>query len=139
MVGCAPDTFLGGGMQTCRKLIDDGWIGRPVAATAFMAGHGVETWHPNPFFYYQPGGGPVLDMGPYYLTALVTLLGPARRVTASTGISFAERTATTKELYGQKDKSRGFDPRGGRDRLRQRRDCYPAVQLRRVGPPSAAY
>ena len=84
LVGCAPDTFLGGGLQTCRKLIDDGWIGRPVAATAFMAGHGVEAWHPNPFFYYQKGGGPVFDMGPYYLTALINLLGPARRVTGAT-------------------------------------------------------
>src|SRR5262249_45494403 len=101
MVGCAPDTFLGGGIQTCRKLIDDGWIGKPVAATAFMAGHGGETWHPNPFFYYAPGGGPVLDMGPYYLTALINLLGPARRITASTGKAYDERVATTKDLYGQ--------------------------------------
>ena len=74
--GGAPDTFLGGGIQTCRKLIDDGWIGEPVAATAFMACHGHEGWHPNPDFYYKVGGGPMFDMGPYYLTALVSLLGP---------------------------------------------------------------
>ncbi|HET7615669.1 MAG TPA: Gfo/Idh/MocA family oxidoreductase, partial [Bacillales bacterium] len=69
LVGGAPDTFLGGGLQTCRKLIDDGWIGTPVAATAFMTSHGTESWHPNPDFFYQKGGGPLFDMGPYYLTA----------------------------------------------------------------------
>lgn len=91
LVGCAPDTFLGGGIQTCRKLIDEGAIGRPVAATAFMCIHGHESWHPNPDFYYKAGGGPMFDMGPYYLTALVNLLGPVRRVSASTRISFPAR------------------------------------------------
>ncbi|MCB0108767.1 MAG: Gfo/Idh/MocA family oxidoreductase [Caldilineaceae bacterium] len=94
-VGCAPDTFLGGGLQTCRKLIDDGVIGRPVAATAFMMSRGHEHWHPNPDFYYQPGGGPMFDMGPYYLTALVSILGPVRRVTGITGAGFAERLVTS--------------------------------------------
>ena len=75
-MGCAPDTFLGAGIQTCRKLIDDGWIGEPIAASAFMTNHGHESWHPDPEFYYQLGGGPMLDMGPYYLTALVNLMGP---------------------------------------------------------------
>src|SRR3954453_6454704 len=70
-VGCAPDTFLGGGIQTCRKLIDDGAIGTPVAALAFMMNHGPEGWHPDPDFYYQVGAGPMFDMGPYYLTALI--------------------------------------------------------------------
>ncbi|MDQ1257560.1 MAG: hypothetical protein QG656_2166, partial [Candidatus Hydrogenedentes bacterium] len=69
LVGSAPDTFMGAGIQTCRKLIDDGWIGEPVAATAFMQCHGHESWHPDPEFYYELGGGPMLDMGPYYLTA----------------------------------------------------------------------
>ncbi len=101
-VGCAPDTFLGGGLQTCRKLIDDGVIGEPVAATAFMLSHGVEAWHPNPDFYYKVGGGPMFDMGPYYLTALVHLLGPIRRVTGSTRISFPERIATTEALNGHR-------------------------------------
>lgn len=91
LVGCAPDTFLGGGVQTCRKLIDEGAIGRPVAATAFMCIHGHESWHPNPDFYYKAGGGPMFDMGPYYLTALVNLLGPVRRASASTRISFPVR------------------------------------------------
>jgi predicted dehydrogenase len=79
-VGCAPDTVLGTGIQTARAALDAGDIGRPVAATAFMTTPGHERWHPAPEFYYQPGGGPLLDMGPYYLTALVTLLGPVRRV-----------------------------------------------------------
>lgn len=102
LTGCAPDTFLGGGGQTCRKLIEDGVIGEPVAATAFMVGHGPESWHPNPFFYYDVGGGPMFDMGPYYLTALVNLLGPIARVTGSTRASFNERTATSKQWNGTK-------------------------------------
>lgn len=101
LVGCAPDTFLGGGIQTARKVIDDGVIGRPVAAVAFMCVHGHESWHPNPEFYYKPGGGPMFDMGPYYLTALINLMGPVKRVTASTQMAFAERTITSKERYGQ--------------------------------------
>ncbi len=101
-VGCAPDTFLGGGLQTCRKLIDDGWIGEPVAATAFMMSHGHESWHPSPEFYYQHGGGPMFDMGPYYLTALVAMLGPVRRVTGATRITFPERTITSQPKYGAK-------------------------------------
>jgi predicted dehydrogenase len=101
-VGCAPDTFLGGGVQTCRKLIDEGWIGEPVAATAFMVGHGHESWHPNPWFYYDIGGGPMFDMGPYYLTALINLLGPIERVAGSTKKSFVERVATSELNYGKK-------------------------------------
>jgi len=101
-IGCAPDTFLGGGLQTCRKLIDDGHIGRPVGATAFMMSHGPESWHPNPHFFYQDGAGPLFDMGPYYLTALIHLLGPIERITGSTRISFAERIATSESLYGQR-------------------------------------
>lgn len=101
-VGSAPDTFLGSALQTARKVIDDGWIGQPIGATAFMTGHGVETWHPNPDFFYQPGGGPMFDMGPYYLTALVNLLGPVRRLTGLTQTSFAERTITTEHRFGEK-------------------------------------
>lgn len=101
LVGCAPDTFLGGGLQTCRKLVDDGWIGTPVAATAFMTCHGHESWHPSPEFYYQAGGGPMFDMGPYYLTALVSLLGPARRITGSARISFSQRTITSEPKFGK--------------------------------------
>ena len=82
-VGCAPDTFLGAGIQTARKVIDDGAIGTPVAFTAFMMGRGHESWHPSPEFYYAPGGGPMFDMGPYYLTALLNLLGPLKRLTGA--------------------------------------------------------
>jgi predicted dehydrogenase len=101
-VGSAPDTFLGGGHQTCRKLIDDGAIGEPVAATAFMVGHGPESWHPSPEFFYKVGGGPMFDMGPYYLTALVNLIGPVRRVTSSARITFPQRTITSQPLHGTK-------------------------------------
>lgn len=101
-IGGAPDTFLGAGLQTCRKVIDDGWIGAPVAATAFMMGMGPEGWHPNPDFFYQPGGGPMFDMGPYYLTALVSLLGPIQRISGSARKTRAERTATSQAHYGRK-------------------------------------
>jgi len=101
-LGCAPDTVLGGGIQTCRKLIDDGAIGRPVAATANMVCRGHENWHPSPEFYYQPGGGPLFDMGPYYLSALITLLGPAKTVTATATTTFKERTITSQPLSGKK-------------------------------------
>lgn len=101
-VGCAPDTVLGGGIQTCRKLIDEGQIGRPVAAVAFMGYRGPDMWHPNPSFFFEVGGGPVLDMGPYYITALVNLLGPAKRVSASAQKSFTERVAGHEAVRGQK-------------------------------------
>lgn len=100
-VGNAPDTFLGGGQQTSRKLTDDGWIGRPVAAVAFMASRGHEHWHPDPTFYYKAGGGPMLDMGPYYITALINLLGPVTRVTGSTNITFPQRRITSEPKYGE--------------------------------------
>ena len=100
-IGGAPDTFLGAGYQTCRKLIDDGAIGQLIAATAFMQGRGVETWHPNPEFFFKPGGGPMFDMGPYYLTALISLLGPIRRLTGSAQMSFPERLITSQPLSGQ--------------------------------------
>ena len=101
-VGCAPDTFMGAGLQTCRKLIDDGAIGRPIGATAFMLGRGPEPWHPNPEFFYQRGGGPMFDMGPYYLTALVSLLGPVKRVTGSTQVTFPERVIGSGPKKGNK-------------------------------------
>ncbi len=101
LVGCAPDTFMGGGIQTCRKLIDDGAIGEPIGATAFMTCHGHEGWHPDPEFYYKAGGGPMFDMGPYYLTAMVNLMGPVRRVTGSARITFPERTIGSEPKRGQ--------------------------------------
>ncbi|RDG33457.1 Gfo/Idh/MocA family protein [Streptomyces corynorhini] len=90
-VGCAPDTVLGSGTQTARAAVDAGLIGTPVAATAFMTTPGHERWHPGPEFYYRPGGGPLLDMGPYYVSALVHLLGPVIEVTGAASRPRAER------------------------------------------------
>ena len=102
MVGGAPDTFLGAGIQTCKKLIDDGFIGRPVGASGFMMSHGPESWHPDPEFFYKYGGGPMMDMGPYYITAMTYLLGRVETVSATTSRSFQQRTMTCKEHYGEK-------------------------------------
>ncbi|MBX3111311.1 MAG: Gfo/Idh/MocA family oxidoreductase [Fimbriimonadaceae bacterium] len=101
-VGCAPDTVLGAGVQTARELIDRGEIGRVVSAQAWMMGAGPEGWHPNPTFYYAKGGGPLYDMGPYYLSALMTLVGPVARVTGSAQTTFAERTASSAGNEGKK-------------------------------------
>jgi len=100
-IGCAPDTVLGAGLQTCRELVESGVIGEPVAATAFMANHGHESWHPNPDFYYQPGAGPLFDMGPYYLTALVNIMGPVERVSGMARASFDKRTITSQPRAGE--------------------------------------
>ena len=96
--------MLGQGIQTCRRLIDQGAIGRPVAATANMMSRGPEGWHPNPTFFYQIGAGPLFDMGPYYLTSLVTMLGPVKSVSALARISLAERLITSQPLHGTKIK-----------------------------------
>jgi predicted dehydrogenase len=100
-LGAAPDTFLGAGLQTCRHAIDRQVIGEVVAGTAFMTCRGHESWHPDPAFYYQAGGGPLFDMGPYYLTALVAMLGPVRRVTGSARRSFATRTISSEPKAGE--------------------------------------
>jgi len=100
-VGGAPDTFLGAGLQTCRKLIDDGWIGTPVAANAVLMSRGPEHWHPSPEFFYKDGGGPMFDMGPYYITALVSLLGPVAKVCGSARITSPTRTITNQIDYGK--------------------------------------
>ena len=99
-LGCAPDTFLGSGVQTCRQLLDEGAIGEPLSASAFMLGHGVETWHPNPFFFFQYGGHPLFDMGPYYLTALINLLGPVRSVVGLTMTGIPERIVSSEPHAG---------------------------------------
>ncbi len=101
LVGGAPDTFLGAGIQTCRKLIEDGAIGRPIGAAGFMICRGHESWHPDPAFYYKHGGGPLFDMGPYYLTALVNLVGCVQSVSAMTGVSFPTRTITSQPHCGE--------------------------------------
>ncbi|MBC5688997.1 Gfo/Idh/MocA family oxidoreductase [Mediterraneibacter sp. NSJ-55] len=93
-IGCAPDTFLGGGLQTCRELLDSGVIGTPVAATAFFGHHGPERFHPDPAFLYKEGAGPMLDIGPYFLTALVSMLGPAKSVCGMATSGFDKRIIT---------------------------------------------
>jgi predicted dehydrogenase len=100
-VGSAPDTFLGGSIQLAAQLIEDGVIGRPIGATAFMMSRGPESWHPNPEFFYHEGGGPMYDMSPYYLTALISLMGPVRRNAGSARITFPERTITSPAKYGE--------------------------------------
>lgn len=90
-IGCAPDTWLGGGLQSSLRLIEDGVIGELVSATAFLHNRGAEQRRPDPEFYYKPGVGPLYDMGPYYVTALVAALGPVGRVSATGRATFAER------------------------------------------------
>jgi predicted dehydrogenase len=101
-VGCAPDTFMGASHQACRRALDAGAIGTAVGGAAVIMGHGAESWHPNPEFFYRPGGGPVLDMGPYYVTQLVNLLGPVRRAAGMATIGNPTRTITSEPLKGTK-------------------------------------
>ena len=100
-VASAPDTFLGGVHQQARAMIDAGDIGQIVSGTAHVMSHGMEHWHPNPTFFFQPGGGPILDLGPYYLTNLVQLIGPIKRVAALASTATATRTITSEEKYGE--------------------------------------
>jgi len=101
-IGAAPDTFVSSGIQTCRKLIDDGWIGNPIGGAAFMMNHGPESRHPDPGKFYQNGAGPLFDMGPYYLTTLIFLLGPVLSVQAHSSKAFPKRKITSSEKFGQK-------------------------------------
>lgn len=100
-VGCAPDTFMGAGLATCKKAIDDGLIGEIVGATAFMVCHGHESWHPSPEFYYEKGGGPMFDMGPYYLAALTEMLGNVKSVMGMTAVGSPTRTITSQPKFGK--------------------------------------
>jgi predicted dehydrogenase len=100
-IGCAPDTVLGTGVQTARKAIDDGLIGTPVAATATFGTPGHERWHHNPDFYYTPGGGPLFDMGPYYITALITLLGPVVSTVGAASRTRLRRTIASGPRSGE--------------------------------------
>ena len=101
MLGGAPDTFLGAGIQTCRRLIDDGYIGTPIGSAAYFIGRGMETWHPEPDFFYQYGGGPMMDMGPYYVTAMVNLMGKIDRVVSASRPSFPKRLITSQPHAGE--------------------------------------
>lgn len=100
-IGGAPDTFMGAGIQTARHLIDSGMIGNVVGASCAMVCHGHETWHPDPEFYYKRGGGPMLDMGPYYITALVQLLGEVKGVMGMTKKTFPQRLITSEPHRGE--------------------------------------
>ncbi|MEP5759260.1 MAG: Gfo/Idh/MocA family oxidoreductase [Litoreibacter sp.] len=100
-VGCAPDTFLGGAHQLARAAVDEGRIGSITAGTAHVMGHGMEHWHPNPDFFYAPGGGPILDIGPYYIANLINILGPVSRVGALTSSAYKERTISSTERAGE--------------------------------------
>lgn len=100
-VASAPDTFLGGAHQQARKAIDDGLIGKPASGTAHIMGPGMEQWHPNPDFFFKPGGGPILDMGPYYVANLINLLGPVKRVAALSGMARKSRLITSQPRSGQ--------------------------------------
>lgn len=104
MLGGAPDTFMGAGLQTSRKLIDEGFIGTPTSFHAHMLGRGPESWHPDPEFFYKPGGGPMMDMGPYYVTALVNMLGRADKVAGLTTTPSEKRIFTCKEHFGETTK-----------------------------------
>jgi predicted dehydrogenase len=101
-VGSAPDTFLGGAHQLARHLIDSGKVGRITSGTCYVMSHGMEHWHPNPDFFFQPGAGPVLDVGPYYVSDLIQLIGPVSRVAAISSIPAKERTITSKPRAGEK-------------------------------------
>jgi predicted dehydrogenase len=103
-VGSAPDTFLGGAHQLARAIVDSGKVGRITSGTAYVMSHGMEHWHPNPDFFFQPGAGPVLDVGPYYVADLIQLIGPVGRVAALASIPSPERTITSKPRLGQKIK-----------------------------------
>lgn len=100
-IGCAPDTVLGAGIQTCREIIDSGRLGSIVGGNAFMLCPGHESWHPSPEFYYEKGGGPLFDMGPYYLSALFNLLGPIESVVAVAKTPLSQRQITSQPLAGK--------------------------------------
>ncbi len=95
-LGCAPDTFLGAGGRLAREILDSGKVGKILSGTCFLMSHGMEHWHPDPTFFFKPGGGPILDMAPYYLGALVNLIGPIDSVEAVTSKGFARRTVTSR-------------------------------------------
>jgi predicted dehydrogenase len=99
-IGCAPDTFFGASHQACRQIIDEDRLGHIVGGSVVIASRGMEHWHPDPRFFYQPGGGPHADVGPYYITQLVNLLGPVKTVSAITSRAFDQRTITSEELNG---------------------------------------
>ena len=135
-LGCAPDTFLGTGLQTAAAAIDAGVIGTPIAATAFVMGAGPELWHPGPEIFYERGAGPLFDMGPYYVTALVQLLGPAVRV-----VAMARGQDVARTIHAGPRKGGSIAPdvpthRRRHDRVRDRSHRHTGRQLRRRRHPA---
>ena len=139
VVGGAPDTFLGGGLQTARALIDEGAIGEPIGANAAVMHPGPERWHPNPDFFYGPGGGPLLDVGPYYIAALVSLLGPVAAVSAEARGTGAERRISSGPRAGDDLRRPGPDPRRGGLPVRLGGDRRVHGVVRRGGQRLAAH
>ena len=136
-VGSAPDTFLGGAHQYARKLIDDGALGTVTAGTAYVMGHGMENWHPNPDFFFLPGAGPVLDVGPYYVADLINLIGPVKRVAAVTNTGTPDPHARRRgAAQGPGDPGQDADQRPRAPRIRQRRDGDARRKLGRLGAPA---
>ncbi|MDW6025687.1 Gfo/Idh/MocA family oxidoreductase [Mesorhizobium sp. BAC0120] len=103
-IGSAPDTFLGGAHQLAREIVDSGTVGKITSGSCYVMSRGMESWHPNPDFFFQPGAGPVLDIGPYYVTNLIQLIGPVKRVASLASIPMTERVITSKPRYGEKIK-----------------------------------
>ena len=134
LMGGAPDTFMGAGIQTVRKLVDDGYIGDIVAANCAMICHGHETWHPDPEFYYKRAGGPMMDMGPYYVTALVQLIGEAKGVigmTKSLAKELAGRNITVNAVapgFIETDMTAAM-PQAAKDAM------MPTIPMQRLGAP----
>ena len=131
-VGCAPDTFLGASHQACRRLIDAGTIGIPVGGSAVVMSHGMESWHPNPEFFFKPGGGPILDVGPYYITQLVNLLGPVRRAVGSGHDRQCHENRHQRAAQGQHDQRGSAHHGQWGPRIREWREHLPVGILGRV-------
>jgi predicted dehydrogenase len=133
-IGSAPDTFLGGAHQLVRDLIDTGKLGKITSGTCHVMSHGMEHWHPNPDFFFQPGAGPVLDIGPYYITNLIQLIGPVKQVAAFATTPAKERTISSKPRAGEKIPVDDADdhpwPAGVREWCRG----HAQHQLGRLGP-----
>ena len=138
-VGSAPDTFLGGAHQQARAEIDGGSIGKVVTGTAHVMSHGMENWHPAPDFFFQPGAGPMLDVGPYYVTNLVQLLGPVRRVAALTSMGTPNSHDPVAAAQGRGDRGRDTDDHPRAPRVCKRSDDHPLHKLGRMGPRTRIY
>jgi len=132
-VGAAPDSFFGSMHQTARELLDGGTLGEVVGASAAMVGHGHERWHPDAAFYYQRGGGPLFDFGPYCVTALVNLLGPVSRVHGVARRGARKRVQETGPRTGQAITVEGVNPRCGPSGVRLWGTSDPYDDLRSVG------